>query len=402
LSLEYKVYLSLDNLQVPVTFHSSATTSHRMKLRHCFIYLLIELIWIEFTLSSLGVPQAGPWHNSFGNFFHQLSGSIINTYRDISDELKYRKLSLYQYREQINTKVQASIEKFRKERLEETSTVLQDLNNRINQLQDLYKDSIASFEKQKSEILKFNEAYELYTEVRRRSPLDDSLESFRKAYNETFENILRSPLATGLGIDKIMKSIDEITHHSPATPGHGFDLSGILEDTTDLFNNVLKKKEIYDNKLQQQLQGSWETILRSALEGSRAAEMNAQPVINELMRLQDDFSNSIKTITNSTQSSIMNQIMKSGIRNESRLLETRLRRLESELSSSAVGQAIETQRKQVESLVRTLQDRIRLTNSTYDGLISKRRNTMYQSYLNDATLNKVLKLIDPSDKGRSS
>ena len=70
--------------------------------------------------------------------------------------------------------------------------------------------------------------------------------------------------------------------------------------------------------------------------------------------------------------------------------------------SSPVGRSIESQRRQLELMFRSLQEKIQVTNSTYDGLISKRRNAIYHNYMNDATLNKVLKLIDKDDKGAIS
>lgn len=53
----------------------------------------------------------------------------------------------------------------------------------------------------------------------------------------------------------------------------------------------------------------------------------------------------------------------------------------------------------MESTLKVMQERLQITEKDIEDLLFKRKANIQYSSLNDATLNQVLNLIEPSDKG---
>lgn len=222
--------------------------------------------------------------------------------------------------------------------------------------------------------MELNNAIKRYDDNRRNSRLDESLDQFKKFYNETLENVLIKFPSTTKDQSKPFIS-------------------------PDFLLNLMRKKESYDLLLQQNLVQNWELILRMTLDNSKLAESNSKSALMEFTKFQEDLALKAKNIASQTQASLTKQLIKSGVRNEREQVNERLKRLESEITSSRVWKILELQKQQAELLLNNLKDRIQITNSTYDELISKRKVIMYNNYMNDVTLNKILKLVDPNDVG---
>lgn len=300
---------------------------------------------------------------------------------------------MFYIRERINNRIQITVEKFKKDRLDETSQALLEINNYVTKAQDLYKEVLFSIEQQRNELSELNRFMQGYDKLRETYNLDESLDQFRKFYNVTIENSLKSinpKYDSVLSLDKISKSIEDLLKLQKLDS---------MQKRETLLHKLSERKEVYDMLLQTNLMRSWDSILKTSEEASKSIESNTKPTISEFLRFQEDLINELKMIAMQAQNSLKREIIKSNVRNEKKSLEVALRKLEKELYVSPVWQIIEVQKKQAETLLKAIQEKIQFTNSSYDALMNKKKESMYYNYMNDVTLNKVLKLIDPSDKG---
>lgn len=294
----------------------------------------------------------------YGMHIYRCGNFLTNIGFDIMDEIRYRRSTISQYRDQINSKVQFSLENFRRRNVKESKESFHELNTYVQKFNDLYQEAANSVEIQKNALLELNK--EIY---HRSNMLDDSLEQFRKAYNETVENIAPKVFQKWPAFQK--KTVNSVNHSDKRIVTISID----------------------------QLILNWNSVLQATIESSKSAEELRKQAISEFSSIQDELSHKAKVLVQRSQLSLQKQIRKSEVKRERINLENQLQHLEKEGSLW-----VDSKKRQIETALKAIQDKITSTNSTYETLIGKRRESIYYSYMNDVTLNKVLKLIEDKDK----
>jgi len=133
-------------------------------------------------------------------------------------------------------------------------------------------------------------------------------------------------------------------------------------------------------------------------EGGIVVGSQIQSQINSLLQeftvFQEDVATRANDILKRSQQAIDESVNKTDILREKVELEKQLRTLE-----RAVNAWVEDKFTAMETRVKTLQDKLKISNSLYEELVGKRQAEAAYSQLNDATLRRILGLIDPTDEG---
>ena len=114
----------------------------------------------------------------------------------------------------------------------------------------------------------------------------------------------------------------------------------------------------------------------------------------DIHRLQDELSTNARSILEKSERAIQHAIDKGSIRRESLALENQF--------DSLVKKRVEwisSRSAEIESMLRSLQEKLSLTDSAYEEVLAKKSAAAYYTSLTDATLSKILKLIDRRDPG---
>lgn len=114
----------------------------------------------------------------------------------------------------------------------------------------------------------------------------------------------------------------------------------------------------------------------------------------DLIKFQEDLTSSARALAISRQKSINMTIDKRDFRRETRDLEEQLRELNRE-GSLWVANKISS----MEASLRAAQETLHNKEKEFEDLLFKKDKNIQYSVQNDVSLNQVLKLIDPSDKG---
>lgn len=124
----------------------------------------------------------------------------------LNDEIRFRKLSIDQYREKINEKIRRKIESFKYDQDLVRVDVQNKLDNYLNRFNQLYNESIESLKMQQESINELNNKYI------RPKRIDESLEEFRRIYNESlFQGLSNDIMKYNSKMKRIpMSQIDNI------------------------------------------------------------------------------------------------------------------------------------------------------------------------------------------------
>jgi len=299
-------------------------------------------------------------------------------YADMTEEAQFRRSTIEQYRDEISGRVQATIDRFRTDQLRRQTKAERDLEKYKQKLNKLYLDNLLALGKQRQAVQDLGKR----KAVRRPAKMDDSLEQFRKLYEET------GPLVDPYTVAKNYweRTRDWLTSLAPGT----VPVVSFPSDYVQIERRIERQIDTLTRHVHRGVQGAVET----ASEGVEALERTFRNAADDLRRMPEDVVSSARSVAASTQASIRNTIDKRDVRRETRDLEAKLQAL-----SREGAQWMDSKRQQVETTIRTLQETLQQRNTEFEEMISKRRVSMQYASMNDATLSQILKLIDPADKG---
>lgn len=271
----------------------------------------------------------------------------------ISDELRYRKASFQQYQDQIEQFWNQSIDTFRNGQLRRSLVLEQELDEYRSKFDKLYQNITVVLQSQKDYLQELNNI------VVRPKQIDQSLEDFRRFYNET---LYQAFLSGGPSLKVSLR----------------INVTDTINAQIDALNKQMKK--------------NWDTLITSSQESRNAAEEVVRDTFKE-------FANFHVAVVEKFENSAIDMFPNSGItktdlRARHKTLDAQLKRLEKEGSLW-----IENRFRVLEMSLKSLQERAKNSESIYEELISKRKSNLHYTVMNDITLNKVLQMIDPKDKG---
>jgi hypothetical protein len=294
-------------------------------------------------------------------------------YNDLTEEVRYRKTNIDQYRVEISDRVSESIERLRRDQLRAQTKAERELDSYMKKLNKLYTDNLLLLGRQQKAIQDLSKR----KIVQRPAAMDDSLEQFRKFYDES---VTMSPY-------HVAKNFWESSWDFMST------LSPVKSDSTD-YMAIEKRIDQQIDTLTKRLQSRMQDAVDSASEGAESLERALRSAAGDLTRVPEDIVSNARKLAVSSQSSIQKTIDKSDLRRETRDLEEKLKSLSREGT-----QWMEEKVQMVETSFKSMQETLQQRNAEFESMISKRRASMQYSSLNDAALNQILKLIDPADKG---
>lgn len=272
----------------------------------CLSHILVVSIWLTHAVSSIPVPSNGVVF-------------VKNFFNEWSNVLRYRKYNLDQYREEISSKVTESIESFRKDQLAAQSVAQKDLESYMDKFNQLYARNLATVEKQKLAVDEMRKRMEMS----RPPNIDDSLEQFRRFYNES---IIVGPYEM---VSKRWKwnTIDKKSYSTRKPVENLFDES------------MVKQTE----RLREKFQSEWINVFKGTTKrkGSKQKNWTVESAMRsaamDLNKLQEDLTSNARQLALSTQSSIKTTINKKDVRRETRNLEKQLKKLNREGESSGLN-----------------------------------------------------------------
>ena len=202
--------------------------------------------------------------------------------------------------------------------------------------------------------------------------IDESLEQFMKFYNETLqstdESILRQRLPWQM-------------RKYPA-------LSRRPEDSKEPFAVKLERLTL---KTRQQINSALQLLSAPDL-GLLSIDDSA--IQEDIHRLQDELLSNARSILDKSERAIQSALDKGSIRRESLDLENQFDSLVKRRADWISHRSAE-----IESMLRTLQEKLSMTDSAYEELVAKKSAAAYYTSLTDATLSRILRLIDRKDPG---
>lgn len=205
---------------------------------------------------------------------------------------------------------------------------------------------------------------------------DNSLEDFQRFYNESIYAPNEKKLTA------LLKQWNR-----------GVVYRGQLDELHQLkFNQRIRK--LTDN-LKQQLDGATKAIVtnRDIIGLLKIDDANLS---SEISKLQEELIANSKAIFEASQRSIQDALSKGSIRLEEESLDGKLAQLDRQRAEWIRERSV-----QVEVLLKSVQERLRMTDSAYEELQAKKSLADYYCTLTDATLSKALKLIREGEKGWS-
>lgn len=306
-------------------------------------------------------------------------GNLINDARENFNSLRYS--SFRAHREDINKRLVATFETFMRRQSAASSDAKRELERLTAQLQKLYDETSDIKVRQEQDLAELTRQ----SLLQRPRGLDESLEAFRRAYNESLESLLPPR----------QQANDNLNKRPPR--GMRLPVRAITTSTLQQTWQTLVIDEPFAKQMEamrRELVQSWDVLLSRTSDVTSQAELAITSRVDNLHRLQGQLVSSARGVLNTTSASLARGISSRELSQERRLLEARLRELERE------GKAwLDQQVTQLDASIHAVQDRIQQSNRAYDDLVSKRRASMYYTALNDAALNKILQLIDLSAPG---
>ena len=259
-------------------------------------YLVLLGIWLTCAVSSISISGGG-------------ATFVRGIFSEWSNALKYRKYNLDQYREEISNKVAESIEHFRKDQLVAQSVAQKDLESYVEKFNLLYAKNLKTMEKQRFAVDEMRKRME----ISRPPKIDDSLEQFRRFYNESmivgpYRMVSRS-WKWNVMDKKSGKPQERIFEESLIKQSERL-IEKFQSDWTHVFLNTTNQKG------SQKKEGILERAMRNAA--------------LDLSKIQEDLTSNARLLAVSTQNSIKLTIDKEDVRRETLNLEEQLKKLSSE------------------------------------------------------------------------
>lgn len=235
------------------------------------IFLLGELVYyiqsnpsLSMNFMSSHVRQSSK--NGIQEFFLTLFGSL-------KEEFRYRKSSLEQYRDQLTGRLLENVEKFRRDQEYLRNDAKVQLETYAMKVNQLYNETLLSLQRQQQSVMEMQQS-EAKQFVRPKR-IDESLEEFRKSFNETeFLNGILSNRWKPAWV-KSPRSMDSFSKLDPFP-------AQIEALTTNLQKN-------------------WNFLLQLTSEGTRNADNLVQKTLDDFSRLQEELKVSSKMIEKATQ-----------------------------------------------------------------------------------------------------
>jgi len=373
--------------------------------------------------------------------------------KKISDDVRFHKLSITQYQDQMMTNFKLLVDNFKNDQSETSFKAQREFKAYSRRMERLYKDLSERLESQNAVLDELN-AYK----VLRPKQIDESLEQFRRIYNEKILTSIPSSPAS-LSLPSYLKDVkfprrsrktkkkriqqlqelqsllqsklqigrkdsDSSTYwYSLATSWfrscqkliHGDKERSEVAQSSSAFGPtastaktaataaVADEKvgatwlslEPFSNQMEQLqtlLRKSWETASQQG-GGVTSSEESIRLALADFNKFQEDLTFKARSVTASSQELIRKALDKNVIRREQLALEENLRKLERE------GNLWLEERKQnMELVLKSLQEKMQTTNLVYEELISRRRESLKYTSMSDAILNNVLSILDTKNK----
>eukprot|EP01039_Chlorochromonas_danica_P000263 gene263-282_t len=273
------------------------------------------------------------------------------------EEIRYRKSSLEQYRDQITSRIHQSVLSFHTMQHLGWEKTQHELDNYIQRVNQTYVEVLQLLKKQKdsfTEELNFNYV--------RPFQIDQSLEDFQRFYNESLFQSLASKL---LPSDHIPPRLYEF---------------GPLGIQLELLNKKLAT--------------SWEGLVQQSQSSRGDAERAVIATLRDLQKLQDDLQNKANKLEATTRELFPQTLSKEDLRKSREAIEKQMKKLEREGSLW-----IDDRFQALNATIKNLQDKVHMSESLFDEIVGKRRASLHYAIMNDITLKKVLTMMDANDAG---
>jgi hypothetical protein len=318
-----------------------------------FVAILLFSYFPGFTISKISATPYG--------FY----GRIARVVKDACDDMKFRTYSINRYRADFEKMLRGSLERFQLEQNAKSKESRKQLESHMWQMTTIYNETMSALLKQRNlmdEIEKLD--------VHRPRMVDESLEHFRKWYDESLAPVMNT---TSLLVANKRYKNDR----------YSFKAATAYDWLPHVDLTLLNKS----------LQHSLDIVVKTAYESSMLIEHGVVQAIRELSHLQDDriLKDALQRLKQS-QVAVQKTLDKSDFLRERKVFEERLAAFE---HSRAVW--VEGRLKPLEASVKHLQEKLVLSNSIYSDLVAKKRVSVEYVAMNDATLRKVLSLTDPRD-----
>jgi len=223
-----------------------------------------------------------------------------------------------------------------------------EVNNYIEQLQSLYFDAAEQLKLQKDFLDELNK-YKL----NRPSIIDDSFESFRKAYNESMEYLRLNTLKN---INKQMSSTF-----------YEWDKSNVQFPSISEYPYGERLRQLNEN-----LTKHWDNVVDLTKGGTSNAERKLKHFLTEMQLVRENVTTRARALTEASQIRITESLTKREVQRERYTLEEQLKRLEID-SRQWMGSRI----NQLESAVKSVQDKLSTSNRVYEELIARKSTGLY-------------------------
>lgn len=277
-------------------------------------------------------------------------GSITNFRQYFEEEIRYRRSSYEQYRDDIKRRVWNAVENFRHKKTNQKPIKKNQLDFYVEKYYKLYNDTLNEYTQRKQQ-LKNVQLYE------RPNAIDNSLEDFKKFYNASIFNQLqiKAPAPKSVKI-----KIDE-----------------------DSFTKQLEQ-------LQLSISANWESILTS----TKASAIKAEEVVKNAMVEFEKINSEINVNSNLLEDSILHfpGLSKEELKAQAQRIEEQIAKVDRKGS-----EWIEDRIKTLDLAFKSLQEKVKKVDAMYDQLVGKRQAGVYYTYMNDKTLKRVLEMIDETD-----
>ena len=388
------------------------------------IFAFLLIIWcITYLTSAISFNDfLGPTTMRFGILFH-----------NVKEDMRYRKSSLEQYRDQLTSKLTSSFDQFKKDQLKLSSDASNDFEIYLSQFKQIYNDTISSLQLQKNAIQQLKTF-----KIIRPSQIDESLEKFRTFYDENIVkkqmkqfplllDELLPPSSTKISLPlhpqvikstttktqkeliklkKLLKSRYMKHTSKPIFKDTSETTKELTKTTKDISDNISDKMNAYfklnklsfSNQLEnlnRNLISQWRTLTLTLLDHqSIITESSIQSFLTEFQHIQNDIIHKADQLLLQSQNSINKSLNKKDILNEKIDFDTKFEELE-ETAQIWIDKKINT----LDQQLKLLQEKLLNTNKLYEELLNKKRSELVYTTMNDETLHKVLSLIDPKNFG---
>lgn len=339
---------------------------------------------------------------------------ITSFYDDVHEEIRFRKSSITQYRDIISDNLIQSIDKYRNDQQILSNKAEHELKVYVDQLNQVYHDTIDALERQKVVIQEFDRSIVQSLQPKQ---IDESLDQFKKFYNESLETFLAIPPLKPIVIPQKIVIFNTKHEKLKQKQVHKNMLKQVQKQTKvqkdsylSYIRSLLRKTSlssspslpVYTNatssfyrmdNLNKDLHGSWDLLQKTASESIHNTERSVHIALDDFKILQEELSATVKSIAKSSQDSIKDARDKSVIRDEMKKIQIVLKKLDTQRMFW-----LHEQVHRYDIALKSLQEKVQNANKAYEDVILKRQSNYQYNAQNDATINKVLKLIDPHDR----